>query len=68
MRGLREILLALAFGFGAAITSVGLDQLKAERSCIPPDAVEETPREIVDAWYSAERCRDLDAPSCGERF
>ena len=35
-------------------------------SCIPADAVEETPRAIVDAWYSVERCKDLSALHCGE--
>lgn len=39
-----------------------------ERACarLPAAVVEETPRRIIDAWYSAERCTDMTAPRCGE--
>lgn len=68
-----EILRAIAWGFAFAITYAGAQHFYSAHQpeivitgCIPADAVEETPRQIVDAWFSGERCKDVNAEHCGE--
>lgn len=50
------VVMVIAVGAGAGYLATRLFKgAKAEAPCIPADAVEETPRSVVDAWYAA-RC------------
>jgi hypothetical protein len=51
-------LLSIILFFAAILVAAHFDRrAKQDCCCIPADAVEETPRDVVDAWLAARRER-----------